>query len=204
MLFMGEEWGATTPFQYFSDHEEPELAEAISRGRAREFGGHGWAELYGADVVVPDPQARETFEASRLDWTEPRSDGGRRMLDLYRALVRLRHTEPAIVSGDRRVTTVRVEDGALVLTRGAGEGGSVDGGGRVDVVLALEEGPVSVLVEHDGEPRSVALDSAVVLGTDPATVENRPGATTVRLRGPGVVVLRQNARSVRDFGSVQR
>ncbi|WP_419707572.1 malto-oligosyltrehalose trehalohydrolase [Promicromonospora sp. NFX87] len=184
MLFMGEEWGATTPFQYFSDHEEPELAEAISRGRAREFGGHGWAELYGADVVVPDPQARETFEASRLDWAEPRSDGGRRMLDLYRALVRLRHTEPAIASGDRRATTVRVEQGAIVLTRGA-----VDGGSRIDVVLALEEGPVSVVVEHDGEPPSIALDSAAVLGMDPATLESRPGATTVTVRGPGVVVL---------------
>lgn len=184
MLFMGEEWGATTPFLYFSDHEEPELAEAISRGRAREFGGHGWAELYGADVVVPDPQARETFEGSRLDWAEPGSDGGRRMLDLYRALVRLRHTEPAIASGDRRATTVRAEEGAIVLTRGA-----VDGGGRVDVVLALEERPVSVVVEHDGEPPSVALDSAAVLGTDPATVESHPGTTTVTARGPGVVVL---------------
>lgn len=184
MLFMGEEWGATTPFQYFSDHEEPELAAAISRGRAREFGGHGWAELYGADVVVPDPQARETFEASRIDWTEPRSEGGRRMLDLYRALVRLRHTEPAIASGDRRATTVRVEEGAIVLTRGA-----VEGGARVDVVLVLEDRPVSVSVEHDGEPPSVALDSAVVLGTDPATLESRTGATTVTMRGPGVVVL---------------
>lgn len=184
MLFMGEEWGATTPFLYFSDHEEPELAEAITRGRAWEFGGHGWAELYGADVVVPDPQARETFEASRLDWAEPGSDGGRRMLDLYRALVRLRHTEPAIASGDRRATTVRAEEGAIVLTRGA-----VDGGGRVDVVLALEERPVSVMFEHDGEPPSVALDSAAVLGTDPATVESHPGTTTVTARGPGVVVL---------------
>jgi maltooligosyltrehalose trehalohydrolase len=112
------------------------------------------------------------------------------MLDLYRSLIRLRHTEPAIASGDRRVTTVRVEDGAVVLTRGA-----VEGGGRVDVVLALKEGPVSVVVEHDSEPQSVALDSGAVLGTDPAKVESHRGATTVTVRGPGVVVLRQNARS---------
>ncbi|GAA4702446.1 maltooligosyl trehalose hydrolase (EC 3.2.1.141) [Promicromonospora umidemergens] len=190
MLFMGEEWGATTPFLYFSDHEEPELAAAISRGRAREFGGHGWAELYGADVTVPDPQARETFEASRLDWAEARSDDGRRMLGLYRALVRLRRTEPAIASGDRRATTVRVEDGAVVLTRGAVEGGAVERGGRVDVVLALEERPVSVVVEHDGEPPRLVLDSAAVLGTDPAAVESRLGATTVTVRGAGIAVLR--------------
>lgn len=185
MLFMGEEWGATTPFQYFSDHEEPELAEAISRGRAREFGGHGWSELYGADVEVPDPQARETFETSRLDWTEPRTDGGRRMLDLYRELVRLRHTEPAVASGDRRATTVRVEDGGMVLTRGA-----VAEGGRVDVVLALADGLVSVAVPHAGGTPQVVLDSGLVLGGAPAETEPSPGATTVRVPGPGVVVLR--------------
>jgi maltooligosyltrehalose trehalohydrolase len=188
MLFMGEEWGATTPFLYFSDHEEPELAQAISHGRAEEFGGHGWAELYGADVEVPDPQARETFEASRLDWAEARSARGRRMLDLYRALVRLRHTEPAVASGERRATTVRLEDGAVVLTRGA-----VEGGGRVDVVLVLREGPVEVVVEHDGEPPRLVLDSAVLLGTTPARTEGLPGAATVTVQGPGVVVLRQDA-----------
>lgn len=185
LLFMGEEWGATTPFQYFSDHEEPELAEAVSRGRAQEFGGHGWAELYGADVEVPDPQARSTFEASRLDWAETRSDAGQRMLELYQELIRLRHTEPAIASGDRSATAVRVEDGAVVLTRGA-----VEGGGRIDVVLALSEGPVSVPVEHGGDPPRLVLDSAVLLGGDPAGLESRPGATTVTVRGPGVVVLR--------------
>jgi maltooligosyltrehalose trehalohydrolase len=181
---MGEEWGATTPFLYFSDHEEPELAEAVSRGRAAEFGGHGWAELYGADVEVPDPQARSTFERSRLDWAEASSDGGRRMLDLYRALIRLRRTEPAITSGDRRSTTVRVEDGAVVLTRGA-----VDGGGRIDVVLALDEGPVSVAVSHGDEAPRLVLDSGVMLGGDPAEMEGGPGTTTVTVEGPGVVVL---------------
>jgi maltooligosyltrehalose trehalohydrolase len=182
---MGEEWGATTPFLYFSDHDEPELAEAVSRGRAREFGGHGWAELYGADIEVPDPQSRSTFEASRLDWAEARADGERRMLDLYRALIRLRHDEPAIASGDRRATAVRVEDGAVVMTRGA-----PGGGGLVDVVLALEDGPTSVVIEHDGEPPQLVLDSAAELGGDPAGVESRPGATHVTVRGPGVVVLR--------------
>ena len=66
MLFMGEEWGASTPWQYFTDHTDPAIAEAVRQGRRREFAGHGW-EL--ADV--PDPQAPETFERSRLDWDEP-------------------------------------------------------------------------------------------------------------------------------------
>ncbi|WP_423463688.1 malto-oligosyltrehalose trehalohydrolase [Promicromonospora sp. MS192] len=187
MLFMGEEWGATTPFQYFSDHEESELAAAISRGRAAEFGGHGWAELYGADVVVPDPQALSTFEASRLDWGEASGEGGARMLELYRRLVGLRRTEAAVASGDPSGTSVRVQDGALVLTRvpvGASRGA------RVDVVLAVRDGAVSVVVDRGGEPARVVLDSGVVLGGAAAVVESGVGGTTVTVSGPGVVVLR--------------
>ncbi len=61
MLFMGEEWGATTPFLYFTDHQDPELAEAVRQGRRSEFSGHGWAEMYPDEAVdgeleVPDPQ----------------------------------------------------------------------------------------------------------------------------------------------------
>jgi len=65
MLFMGEEYGETRPFQFFTDHAEP-LGSAVSAGRISEFGGHGWEDLYGGDVVVQDPQAPATFEESRL------------------------------------------------------------------------------------------------------------------------------------------
>ena len=182
MLFMGEEWGATTPFQYFSDHEEPELAEAVSRGRAAEFGGHGWANLYGEDVAVPDPQAPSTVEASRLDWSEAETGAGRQMLELYRALISLRRGEAAVASGDRRATAVDVHDGALVMTRGA-----VAGGGRVSVVLVPGEGVVSVPVERAGA--RVVLDSNAVLGGRRARVGRAGDGTTVTVHGPGVVVL---------------
>lgn len=182
MLFMGEEWGATTPFLYFSDHEEPELAEAVSRGRAAEFGGHGWADLYGADVEVPDPQAPSTVEASRLDWSEADTGPGRQMLELYRALISLRRGEAAVASGDRRATTVAVHDGALVMTRGA-----VAGGGRVAVVLVPGEGTVPVPVERAGA--RVVLDSNAVLGGGRARVGRAGDGTTVTVHGPGVVVL---------------
>jgi len=65
MLFMGEEYGETRPFAFFTDHAEP-LGSAVSAGRLNEFGGHGWEHLYGGDVVVPDPQSAATFERSRL------------------------------------------------------------------------------------------------------------------------------------------
>lgn len=135
MLFMGEEWGATTPWQYFTDHAEPELAEAIRRGRTEEFGGHGWEELYGGHLEVPDPQAASTLEASRLDWDEPHEESRARLLRWYRDLIGLRRTEPDVASGD--LTAVRVEtdpqDRWFVVHRGA-----------VRVVVVLDDDEVRV------------------------------------------------------------
>ena len=65
MLFMGEEWGTRTPWQFFTDHPEPDLAAAVRDGRRREFGGHGWDVLYGGDIEVPDPQDPATFRGQR-------------------------------------------------------------------------------------------------------------------------------------------
>lgn len=65
MLFMGEEYGETRPFMFFTDHDEP-LGTAVSEGRMSEFAGHGWEDLYGGSVDVPDPQDRQTFLRSKL------------------------------------------------------------------------------------------------------------------------------------------
>jgi maltooligosyltrehalose trehalohydrolase len=65
MLFMGEEYGETRPFMFFTDHDEP-LGSAVSEGRMSEFAGHGWEGLYGGTVTVPDPQDRQTFMRSKL------------------------------------------------------------------------------------------------------------------------------------------
>lgn len=65
MLFMGEEYGETRPFLFFTDHAEP-LGSAVSEGRMSEFAGHGWEDLYGGEVQVPDPQDRDTFLRSKL------------------------------------------------------------------------------------------------------------------------------------------
>jgi maltooligosyltrehalose trehalohydrolase len=74
MLFMGEEYGETTPFQFFTDHE-PGLGAAVTKGRLDEFAHHGWEALYGRQITVPDPQSPASLEASRLanvDSDEPR------------------------------------------------------------------------------------------------------------------------------------
>ena len=146
MLFMGEEWGARTPFQYFTDHAEPELAESIRQGRTREFATHGWTELYGQEVTVPDPQARSTFEASRLDWSERDRPEHAALLTFYRELIALRRSEPDIASGERADTTVTAAD---------------DGGW-----LVMQRGAIAVVVNFADEPREIPLPGHATRGTD--------------------------------------
>ena len=87
MIFMGEEWGASTPFMFFSSHPEPELAEAVSKGRVAEFAKMEWG-----DVEVPDPQALATFTDSMLTWAEVDEDDHARLLAAYKELICLRRT----------------------------------------------------------------------------------------------------------------
>ena len=100
MLFMGEEWGATTPWQFFTSHPEPELGRLTAEGRIAEFEKMGWDP-----DVVPDPQDRETFERSRLDWTEPAGGDHARLMDLYRELARVRASTPGLTDARLDATT---------------------------------------------------------------------------------------------------
>ncbi|HEX2698722.1 MAG TPA: malto-oligosyltrehalose trehalohydrolase [Acidimicrobiales bacterium] len=115
MLFQGEEWAATTPFQYFTDHEDPALGIAVSEGRRSEFVAFGWEP---ADV--PDPQDRATFERSILDWSELGRKEHAAMLDWHRRLIALRRSVPALA--DARMEAVRCrfdeEAGWLEVRRG--------------------------------------------------------------------------------------
>ncbi|MBA4022486.1 MAG: malto-oligosyltrehalose trehalohydrolase [Gordonia sp.] len=95
MLFMGEEWAASSPFQFFTSHPEPELGEATANGRKAEFAEHGWD----ADEV-PDPQDPETFERSKLLWDEIEEPGHARILEFYRSLIALRKGEPEFSDDD--------------------------------------------------------------------------------------------------------
>ncbi|MEV4754900.1 malto-oligosyltrehalose trehalohydrolase [Micromonospora sp. NPDC049559] len=111
MLFMGEEWGASTPWQFFTSHPEPELASAVADGRRREFAAHGWPP-----GEVPDPQDPETFVRSRLDWAERDRPGHRETLDFYRRLIALRKRRPEL--SDPRLDRVEVSHGDhFVLVR---------------------------------------------------------------------------------------
>ncbi|MFD0278775.1 malto-oligosyltrehalose trehalohydrolase [Kitasatospora sp. NPDC127111] len=115
MLFMGEEWGATTPWQYFTDHTDPGLAEAVRQGRRREFAEHGWQA-----EDVPDPQAPATVLRSVLDWTEPRRAPHAGLLAWYRTLLRLRRERPELADPDLAAVRVAYDEAArwLVVHRG--------------------------------------------------------------------------------------
>ncbi len=94
MLFMGEEWGADTPWRFFSSFPDPELGRAVTEGRRQEFAAHGWdAE------EIPDPQDPATVAASRLDWDEPARPREQELLGWYRTLLALRAAEPGLGAG---------------------------------------------------------------------------------------------------------
>ncbi|OBJ50059.1 malto-oligosyltrehalose trehalohydrolase [Mycobacterium sp. 1423905.2] len=161
MLFMGEEWGASTPFQFFSSHPEPELARATAEGRKAEFAEHGWDA-----AEIPDPQDPETFQRSKLNWAEVDSDEHRRLLQVYRDLITLRHNETALADPWLDNLTVDYdEDGRwIVLRRGA-------------LVIACNLGKESVTVPVTGE--------VVLAWTDPQI-----DAETSELPGESFAVLR--------------
>ncbi|MGW7228532.1 malto-oligosyltrehalose trehalohydrolase [Streptomyces cyaneofuscatus] len=173
MLFMGEEWGARTPWQFFTDHTDPELAEAVRNGRRREFGAHGWAE-----EEIPDPQDPATRDRSCLDWSEPEREPHARLLAWYRQLIALRRTLPdlhdpnlaavktafdedarwiAYRRGDLRIA-VNLADKPAAIPLGSGRHRRV--GGRVVAAWEPVEAPGADGVLH------LPPESCVVLADD--------------------------------------
>ncbi len=115
MLWMGEEWAASTRWPFFTSHPEPELGKATGKGRVEEFAGHGW------DVTqMIDPQDPEAYRSAILDWSELEAPDHAAVLDLYRRLIALRAAEPDLADGDlTRIDVDYDEDGRwLVVHRG--------------------------------------------------------------------------------------
>jgi maltooligosyltrehalose trehalohydrolase len=115
MLFQGEEWAATSPFLYFTNHEDAELGRLVTEGRRREF-----AAFSAHSDDVPDPQALDTFERSKLVWDECSRKPHAEMLDWHRRLIRLRHEFAALSDGRLDRVTVTFDEQAkwLVMARG--------------------------------------------------------------------------------------
>lgn len=108
MLFQGEEWGARTPFLYFTDHHE-ELGRLVAEGRAREFSAFKW------QGEVPNPQSLDTFLRSKLDWNELSQPAHAELLEWHRQLIRLRQSNVAAIA-DRSKPIVKFDAAKLWLT----------------------------------------------------------------------------------------
>ena len=136
MLFQGEEWGAATPFLYFTDHADPALGRAVREGRRAEFASFGWDPS-----EIPDPQDPATFERSRIDWSELGEKEHAALLDWHRRLIDLRRSQPSLTDGRLDLVDVSVdeESGRLVVRRGTVTVAGNIGSGSVELPV---EGPV--------------------------------------------------------------
>jgi maltooligosyltrehalose trehalohydrolase len=166
LLFQGEEWGASSPFQYFTDHRDPEAARTTRDGRRAEFADFGWRP-----EDVPDPQDPATFERSRLDWSERSRPPHAELLEWYRSLLALRRRLPDLGTGPLGSVITRWNEDPqwLVVERGS-----------VTVLANLASAPVVLDVDRS-RPADVLLSSPAGLAP--------PAAGTIELPPDSVVLL---------------
>jgi maltooligosyltrehalose trehalohydrolase len=162
MLFMGEEWGATTPWQFFTSHPEPELGKATAEGRIAEFEAMGWDP-----DIVPDPQDPQTFERSKLDWSELDGASHARLLSLYRELIALRRSVPALTDPSFEHLRASYDDESRWFR--------------------LERDDLSIVANFGTEPVELPVKSASVLLATHDRV--RLDGTTLALPGHAAVIL---------------
>jgi maltooligosyltrehalose trehalohydrolase len=190
LIFMGQEWSASTPFQFFTDLE-PGLGRCVTDGRRREFAEFPEFSSDDARSTIPDPQAASTFEASRLRWEERNVAPHSLVLNLYRALMKLRGTHPALAASSAcHGDAAAVDEDTLAMRRAEGDdvfwivarfrtGGAVDisrlTGARGDSVTSWQV----VLTTEDPlfapDPRPATIDCAI-----PAIHFERAGAVILK------------------------
>jgi len=167
LLFMGQEWAATTPFCYFTDHEGA-LGDAIAAGRRSEFAHF---EHFAANPrQIPDPQAEATFLRSKLHWSERHTEPHASVLRLYRLLVGLRRSDEVLKSAPARNLNVTTRHQVLRLERWLGDRRRwlfVNFG--MDVAdLSVTQDDKRILAQsrpHALEGSRLSGHSAVILGT---------------------------------------
>ncbi|MCA1822846.1 MAG: malto-oligosyltrehalose trehalohydrolase [Mycobacteriales bacterium] len=167
LLFQGEEWGASTPFQYFTSHDDAELARAVRDGRRAEFATFGWDP-----ASVPDPQDAQTHRRCVLRWDELDAEPHRELLDWHRQLIGLRRATPDLAPGALDDTEVDYDEAArwLVMRRPAAV-----------VVCNFSKHQQVIPLRHPG---GVVLTSAA----DPVI-----SAGGIRLAAESVAVLRETS-----------
>lgn len=185
LLFMGQEWAASTPFRYFTDHHD-ELGRLVTEGRRGEFRHFAaFADPAGRERI-PDPQARDTFASSRLQWDERHVEPHASILRLYQALLGLRRSEPALRDGSAWQVAA-LDEGTIGLRRGGAAGLLVvvrlAGAGAVDFapMAAGVHGQRWRIVLSTEDPDFAVAPAPPQLGADAGTVIRfmRPGALIV-------------------------
>jgi len=190
LLWMGQEWAASTPFQFFTDFPA-ELGRLVTEGRRNEFKTFAAYANPTARQRIPDPQARETFLRSRLRWEERDTSPHRGMLALYRELLALRRTEPALKSRDRaHFTAAPIGERAVALRRDAPGG---------DAILLMVNLADVLQVSLESRPETSpppARRWTVILWTEDERFDGSGGEARLDAAGllvlpsPGAIVLR--------------
>ncbi|BCS31358.1 malto-oligosyltrehalose trehalohydrolase [Luteitalea sp. TBR-22] len=141
LLFMGQEWAASTPFLFFTDHGDG-LGERVVEGRRHEFRRFSAFSAPEARERIPSPQAPGTWQASRLDWRERERSPHAEALAQTRALLAIRRAHLGMVRDRTRVRCVALNAQALWLTQPSALGGTlatyVDFSGRGTREIAVE------------------------------------------------------------------
>ncbi|MCF6376787.1 malto-oligosyltrehalose trehalohydrolase [Nocardioides KLBMP 9356] len=158
MLFMGEEWAASSPFQFFTSHPEPELGTATAEGRIAEFEQMGWDP-----DEVPDPQDPETFTRSRLDWDERTTGRHAVVLDAYRRLARLRRELRQLTDPSFGAVSCTVEGRLFTMRRG-------------DLLVVVNTGETEVVVVDERTEVLFTTPAGVVVDGGTITVPPHAGA----------------------------
>jgi maltooligosyltrehalose trehalohydrolase len=181
LLFMGQEWAAGTPFQFFTDHH-PELGRLITAGRRAEFASF---DAFGHRHSAPDPQARDTFERSRLQWSERGGPAHAGVLTLYERLLRLRRSHPALQSSRRQDFDVRaIDDHTLSLRRS-----SPDRETQLMAIVRLSgDGPASIPIDVIADDVLLTTEDFGIVDT-PRPIRIERATSTVEFARPGGIVL---------------
>jgi maltooligosyltrehalose trehalohydrolase len=181
LLFMGEEYGETTPFLYFVSHSDSGLIEAVRKGRKGEFREFDW------EGEPPDPQDEQTFLASGIRWDERTTGSHGTLLRFYRHLIALRRSTPALAELERERTAVRDcgAERALAVRRW-----SRDGKNMVVLLFNFNAGDISCQPPLPNGPWERVLDSSEQMWEGPGTV--LPGRVencgTVSMRGHSIAI----------------
>jgi maltooligosyltrehalose trehalohydrolase len=184
LLFMGQEWSATTPFQFFTDFES-RLGALVTEGRRQEFADFPAFSDPDARGLVPDPQATTTFEACRLRWDEREERGHREVLDLYRALISLRRRHAALAGSAACAAEAQApdDDSVVVCRRGEDE--------TFWIVARLSRGgTVDVSLPRDARVALTSEDERFTAEPHRPAIEYRAPGVRITFHRPGAMILR--------------